>query len=377
MPADKLEQLAVFGQSIWLDYINRQLIESGALNEWIAQGLKGMTSNPAIFNQVISRGTDYDDVITRMHQEGCSVPDIYDALTIRDIQDAADCFNPVYEQSNALDGYVSLEINPLMADDTEASIKEGLRLFDAVHRPNVMIKVPATEAGFPVVTALLAQGVNVNVTLIFSIEQYCQTAAAYLDGLQQANARQKDLRRIHSVASVFVSRVDTKVDQVLKEKLLAAQTDHERAIFSSLQGRVAVANARLIYEKYRQLFSSGQALQLKKKGACPQRVLWASTSTKNPAYSDIKYVEELIAKDTVNTVPEKTLFAYLDHGQLKHDLALDEQEARTVFKVLPQTGIQIDDICRSLLADGVDAFKKSFADLFHAIEKKKEGPVPV
>ena len=371
MPVEQpLARLAEFGQSVWLDYIHRDLIVNGELAEWIDRGLKGMTSNPAIFNQAISRGTAYDGAIARLSEQGAPADRVYDALAVKDIQDAADCFRPVYEVSGARDGYVSLEINPKLARETQASVEEGLRLFQEVNRPNVMIKVPATDAGFPVVAALLGEGVNVNVTLIFSLPQYAKTVDAYREGLLRAFEKKLPLNRIRSVASVFVSRVDTRIDALLEAKARAAYTEAERAVLLSLKGRVAGANCRMIYEKYKEYFCAVPVPQLKQAGAHPQRVLWASTSTKNPAYSDVKYVEELVAKDTVNTVPEKTLRAYCDHGRMTYDLALDAGEAQTVLRILQQTGICLDEECRALLDEGVQAFEKAFEQLLGSIEEK-------
>ena len=370
MPQHPIARLAEFGQSIWLDYIHRDLIESGDLADWVRRGLKGMTSNPAIFNQVISEGSAYDASMARLSEQGLSVQDVYDALTIKDIQDAADCFRPVYESTGAFDGYVSLEINPKLSGEIQASVEEGLRLFQRVNRPNVMIKVPATGAGFPVVSALLGEGVNVNVTLIFSLDQYIKAVEAYREGILRALEKELPLSRIRSVASVFVSRIDTRIDGLLDQKVKAAHTEAERSVLSSLKGRVAGANCRMIYDKYKEYFCNSPAAQLKQAGAQAQRVLWASTSTKNPAYSDVKYVEELVAKETVNTVPAKTLQAYCDHGRMTHDLALDTGEAETVLKVLWQTGIRLDDECRLLLHDGVQSFEKAFEQLFRSIEDK-------
>ena len=362
MSQTSIQKLADYGQSIWLDYISRSLLESGKLKNLIGQGLRGMTSNPTIFNQAISSSRDYDSKITKLLESGKKTFEIYDELTISDIQEACDTFKNVYERTDALDGYVSLEINPKLAMNTDESIKEGRRLFQKVKRPNCMIKVPSTKAGFPVIEELLADGINVNVTLIFSVEQYEQTAQAYLKGMSRLAKKQKDLNRTRSVASVFVSRIDTAVDKLLDEKKAP----------SVLKGKAAVANSQLIFEKFQSYFSSDTYKALAKNKAQPQRVLWASTGTKNPAYSDIKYVTELISKPTVNTLPENTLNAVLDHGVVKEALIGDVQEARKIFSDLKALGMDVDQVCAKLLTDGVAAFEKSFDELLESITAKSK-----
>jgi transaldolase len=361
-----IEQLGEFGQSIWFDYISRSLITSGRLKELIDMGVTGMTSNPTIFDQAINSGSDYDVQIRELKKAGKSVFEIYDAITIKDIQAAADIFRPIYERSKGLDGYVSLEINPQLAYQTRETIEEGKRLAKKVTRPNVMFKVPATEAGYEAITTLLAEGINVNVTLIFSLEQYQKTAASYLAGIKKLLKNKGTARQVRSVASVFVSRIDTTVDALL-DKL------PENKGTASLKGKAATANANLIYCAYARIFASDEFKALEKQGATIQRVLWGSTGTKNPAYSDIKYVAELIGKDTVNTVPEKTLEAFLDHGVVKETCTADADEAHKVIDTLQKLGIDIDDICAQLLTDGVVAFEKSFLSLLAAIEKKAKG----
>ncbi len=376
MSKTKLQQLADLGQSIWIDYINRSILESGKLKEWIDLGLRGMTSNPTIFNQVISSSADYDHKIMELKEVGKSTFEIYDELTIRDIQEACDLFKPVYEKTNRLDGYVSLEINPQLADDTEASIKEGKRLFKKVDRPNVMIKVPATQAGFPVIEELLADEVNVNVTLIFSLEQYAETVQAFLRGLNRLASKNSDLSFVRSVASVFVSRIDNAVDALLDEKIAQATNESTKEKLRSLKGKAAVANCRLIFEKFRELFVSDAYRSLAPKKADVQRLLWGSTSTKNPDYSDIKYVSELIARPTVNTMPEKTLMAFLDHGVVKESLGGDIKEAQDLCTTLKQQGIDIHQVCAKLLQEGVKAFEDSFEALLATIEKKAKELCP-
>jgi len=363
MSKTAVEQLGEFGQSIWLDYISRSLIKSGRLNELIGLGVTGMTSNPTIFDQAIKSGDDYDEQIRELKKAGMSVFEIYDDITIKDIQAAADAFRPIYERTKGLDGYVSLEINPQLAYKTQKTIEEGKRLAHKVNRPNVMFKVPATDAGYSAITTLLAEGINVNVTLIFSLGQYQKTAAAYVAGIKEFLRNKGDARSLRSVASVFVSRIDTAVDALL-DKL------PEKKEAASLKGKAAKANANLIYCAYARIFAGDEFKGLKKQGASMQRVLWGSTGTKNPAYSDIKYVAELIGKDTVNTVPEKTLQAFLDHGVIEETCTADADEAEQVIDSLRKLGIDINDICAQLLTDGIIAFEQSFVSLLDAIEKK-------
>jgi len=366
MPKNAIEQLGELGQSIWLDYISRSLIKSGRLNELIGLGVTGMTSNPTIFDQAIKSGDDYDDQIRELKKAGKSVFEIYDDITVKDIQAAADAFRPIYERTKGLDGYVSLEINPQLAYKTQETIEEGKRLAKKVNRPNVMFKVPATDAGYRAITALLAEGINVNVTLIFSLGQYQKTAAAYLAGIKELLRNKGAARQVRSVASVFVSRVDTVVDALL-DKL------PDTKVAASLKGKAAKANANVIYCAYARIFAGDEFKQLEKQGASVQRVLWGSTGTKNPAYSDIKYVAELIGKDTVNTVPEKTLEAFLDHGVVEETCIAAGDQAQGVIDALQRLGIDVNDICAQLLTDGVVAFERSFVSLLDAIEKKTKG----
>lgn len=360
MPRTKLHDLSDIGQSIWLDYISRSMLDKGELDEWISRGLRGLTSNPSIFNQAIAKSADYDESIAKLKAEGRDAFAIYDTLSIKDIQDAADRFLPLYESSSGLDGYVSLEINPRLANDTAASVAEGERLFAAVNRPNCMIKVPATPAGFPVVEALIGQGINVNVTLIFSPEQYHAAARAYCRGLEQLLARGGNPSRVRSVASVFVSRVDAAVDAQLQ----ALNADE------ALQGQSAVANCGVIFGQFGDIFESDAFSLLKDQGSYVQRVLWGSTSTKNPAYSDVKYVEELIASPTVNTVPEPTIKAYLDHGEVRDGLTYAPDAARKILKQVSAAGVDMPAVYQKLLDDGVEAFVTAFDQLLTAIEEK-------
>ena len=370
-----IEQLAEFGQSIWLDNISRSIIESGRLKEMIAEGLRGMTSNPTIFEKAISESSGYDAKIRALHEAGKSTFEIYDDLTIRDIQDAADVFKPLYEKTNGQDGYVSLEINPKLAYETDETLEEGRRLHEKVNRPNVMFKVPATDQGFSAIEALLGDGININITLIFSLDQYVRTAKAFLRGMNKLLDKQGDLNKVSSVASVFVSRVDTVADKLIGEAMEKESDEAVKGKLQALQGRAAVANAHLIYSKHLEIFSEEAFQSLKEKGARVQRVLWGSTGTKNPAYSDIKYVTELIARNTVNTLPDQTLEAVQDHGVVKEALTAAAEESRNTIDGLKGFGIDMDSICAKLLEDGAAAFTKSFESLFQTIEKKARGDV--
>ena len=363
MAKTTIQQLADYGQSAWLDYISRSLLESGKLKNLIAQGLRGMTSNPSIFNQAISSSNDYDTKIMQLKGKGKSTFEICDALTIADIQDATDQFKSVYATTKGFDGYVSLEINPKIAHKTDEQIKEGLRLFQAVGRPNLMIKVPATTEGFKVVEELTASGVNVNTTLIFSLKQYERTVNAYFTGLTRLLKNNGKADKVHSVASVFVSRIDTVIDDLLEKNVDARN-------LQSLKGRAAVANCRIIFERYHKFVNSPAYETLAAQGANMQRVLWGSTSTKNPQYSDIKYVMELIARPTVNTIPEKTLMAFLDHGKVQEAFGASSGDATQILSKLRSLGIDIDTVCQDLLRDGVKAFEDAFEALLNAIEKK-------
>ena len=291
-------------------------------------------------------------------------------MTIKDIQDAADLFRPVYEGSEGLDGFVSLEINPKLAYEPAETIQEGKRLARKVNRPNVMYKVPATDAGYEAIAALLAEGINVNITLIFSPEQYKKTAGAYLEGMNRLLRKHDDAHAVRSVASVFVSRIDTAVDKLLDERAEIEESESMRNEIASLKGKAAVANTTLIYREFDRIFSAEEFKQLERRGVAVQRVLWGSTGTKNPAYSDIKYVSELIGKNTVNTVPENTFEAFLDHGVAKETLTADAGKAQTVIDSLQRLGIDTNTVCAELLEDGVVAFEKSFESLLDSLEKK-------
>ena len=369
MEKTTVQELAEFGQSIWLDYISRSLIDTGKLKNMIDIGVMGMTSNPSIFDKAISLSNDYDARINELKKMRKSTFEIYDELTIKDIQDAADVFKPIYEKTKGSDGYVSLEINPKLAYNAKETVEEGKRLFNKVNRPNLLFKVPSTEQGFIAIEELLAQGININVTLIFSLQQYINTAHAYIKGVGRFDQNNGDISWLASVASVFVSRVDTLIDKFLDEKI-AVQNDEVRNKSELLKGKAAVANCAMIFSRYKEIFLSQEFKEIRKKGARIQRLLWGSTSTKNPVYSDIKYVAELIGKNTINTIPEKTLSAFFDHGSVKQALTDEIAEHQKTITELAQHGIDINAVCKKLLRDGVIAFEKSFDSLLASITEK-------
>lgn len=365
-----MADLAKFGQSIWVDNINRNMMHTGKLKDMIDNGLRGMTSNPTIFEKAISGSDVYDEEINSLCKEKKSTFEIYDDLTVKDIQSAADMFKPVYERTNGLDGYVSLEINPKLAFDIDETIKEGKRLHEKVNRPNLMLKVPATDEGFKAVEELTGYGFNVNATLIFSKEQYINSTKAYISGIKKCLEKGIDVSKVNSVASIFVSRIDGRVDKILDE--LIQKDSSKKEDIHSLKGKTAVANSHVIYKDYTDIFSSDEFVKLKEKGANVQRALWASTSTKDPAYSDIKYVTELIAKNTVNTLPESTLENFLDHGSIVGGLTSDATGADHVIKKLKEYQIDIGRILEELLKGGVESFEKSFVSLLDTIANKKK-----
>jgi transaldolase len=357
-----LHRLQALGQSVWLDSISRDLIHSGDLQRLVDQGLLGMTSNPTIFEKAITAGADYDDLLRQEAHAGKSPSQIFEALAVRDIQEAADVLRPLYDRLDGEDGYVSLEVSPHLAGDTEGTIAEAERLWKAVDRPNVMIKIPGTAAGLPAIAATLAKGINVNVTLLFDVDRYEAVTGAYLEGLERyaRSGGAHPLRRIASVASFFVSRVDTLVDGLLEEKPEG----------KSLMGLAAVANAKRAYGIFNRVFGGERFAPLKADGARVQRVLWASTSTKNPAYPDLKYVDSLIGPHTVNTVPQPTLEAILDHVVVTEALSEGMGEAEAQLEALKRAGIDMHAVGVKLEADGVALFAKSYDDLLAAIEKK-------
>ncbi len=368
-PLLDLQQL---GQSVWCDTISRTLLDSGELRRLIAEdGLRGVTSNPSIFEKAIDGGTEYDREIRTMARAGFSAARIYEVLAIQDIQGAADQFRALFEATGGGDGYVSLEVSPHLAYRTRETVEEAHRLWKAVARPNVMIKVPATPAGMPAIRQLLGEGINVNVTLMFSMEHYLQVAEAYLQGIETLVASGRTAPAA-SVASFFVSRVDTVVDKLLQDLESAAGRAAERKRCRELQGRAAVANARLVYQKFREIFGGSRFLGLKRQGFRVQRPLWASTSTKNPRYRDVLYVETLIGSDTVNTMPLSTLAAFRDHGVVRATLEEDLEAARRTFFQLQELGIDMDAVTLELQEAGVKLFADAFDRLIASIRSKQQ-----
>jgi len=365
-----LADVTQYGQSIWLDYIRRSLVTSGDLRRMIeADSLRGVTSNPAIFEKAIAGSSDYKKAFEQSASSKKLKPkDIYELLAIEDIQMAADEMAPVYKKTSRRDGYVSLEVSPHLARDTKGTIEEAQRLWKSVSRENLMIKVPATLEGIPAVQRLISEGINVNVTLIFSQGVYLKVAEAYIAGLEKLAAQKGDLSKVASVASFFISRIDSAVDKELDELIKNSKSDAETEKFKWLQGKIAIANAKVVYAKYRELFSNKRWLALGDQGAQTQRLLWASTGTKNPQLSDVLYVEELIGKDTVNTVPPNTYEAFKDHGQARSSLEEGVEEARKTMSALDETGIFFFQVAERLLTDGLTLFSKAFDRLMCAVE---------
>jgi transaldolase len=372
MGTSPLLDLQQMGQSVWCDSISRSLLDSGELRRMIAEdGLRGVTSNPSIFEKAISGGTDYDREIRTMARAGFSAERIYEVLAIKDIQGAADQFGALFEATGGGDGYVSLEVSPHLAYRTRDTVEEARRLWQAVARPNVMIKVPATPDGMPAIRQLLGEGINVNITLMFSMEHYLQVAEAYLQGIETLAACAHPVPAA-SVASFFVSRVDSVVDKLLQERELRAGTPAARERCRKLLGRAAVANTRLVYQKFREIFSGSRFLRLKQKGFRVQRPLWASTSTKNPRYRDVLYVEELIGPDTVNTMPLETLSTFRDHGVVRATLEENPDDARQTWVRLQELGIDMNAVTLKLQEDGVKLFADAFDRLLASIQSKQQ-----
>jgi transaldolase / glucose-6-phosphate isomerase len=372
-----VRDLQRYGQSIWLDYIRRNLLTGGELKKLIDEdGLRGMTSNPAIFEKAIVGSTDYTDLLQSLAQKhDLDAKARYEVLAIHDIQDAADFLRPVYDATKRRDGYVSLEVSPYLARDTNGTLDEARRLWKAVARENVMIKVPGTAEGIPAFQQLIGEGININVTLLFAQEVYEKVAEAYIAGLEQLSATGGDVSKMASVASFFISRIDTLVDSKLNEKLKAKPDAQQEALLKGILGKVAIANGKLTYQKYLQIFSGPRWEKLAKRGAQTQRVLWASTSTKNPAYRDVVYVEELIGKDTVNTVPPATLDAFRDHGKVRESLTEDIESAKQTMSDLAKVGISMNEVTDQLTVEGVKLFADAFDKLLQAVEKSTRNEV--
>jgi len=354
-----LETLLALGQSPWYDNIDRRLIENGKLNKLFRLGVMGVTSNPSIFEKAVNGSSVYDSSIQELAKAGKSANEICDLITLEDIQSAAALLYNTYEATRGRDGYVSLEVNPDYAHDPKKTIDDARRIHKEVGRPNLMIKVPGTNEGCKAIRVLTRDGININVTLLFSLKQYEASAMAYMDGIRERLMDGNSVERVCSVASVFVSRVDTKIDNILEELKI-----------DDLKGKIAVANAKMIYQRFKQFFYDGIFADPALSGACIQRVLWGSTSAKNPAYSDVKYVDELIGKDTINTLPDTTLDAFLDHGTPRLTIEQGLRKATQSLDQLQQQGVDLDKICDEIQQEGIAAFKASFKILVDAIADK-------
>ena len=357
------------GQSIWLDYLSRKMLQSGKLTGYLSRGLRGVTSNPKIFDQAMSEGSEYDDSIQRLAREGKSPLEIYETLAVEDVQKAADLLRPCLGKGLPQDGFVSLEVSPRIAHDTELTVDEARRLWRKVDRPNVMIKVPATSEGLPAIRQLTSEGINVNVTLLFGVPRYREVADAYLEGLEEAVRQGRSVESISSVASFFLSRIDVLVDSKLDE---IAEQDKTRAVTAKeLRGEIAIASAKLAYRSYEEILASERFQRLADEGAQPQRLLWGSTSSKDPSYSDVKYVNALVGPDTVNTLPEDTFEAFLDHGHAENVLARDYPKAEDRLERLQQLNIDLAEVTQQLIDEGVEKFSKPFNHLLEGLAAKK------
>ena len=369
----RAERLLELGQSVWLDFIRRDHLVSGEFDRLVREsGVVGVTSNPTIFQQAIAQSHDYDPALTARIADGLEGPALFEALAVEDIQMACDRLRSVWERTQRRDGRVSIEVSPRLAHDTEGTIAEARRLHRSVARGNLLVKVPATPQGLPAITALIAEGISINVTLIFSLARYRQVMDAYLSGLERRTAQGQPLADLFSVASFFVSRVDSKVDAAIEKALAAlAPSAPARAELEALRGQAAVANARLAYAEFETVIRSPRWEALRARGANPQRPLWASTSTKNPAYPDTLYVDELIGADTVNTMPPQTLAAFNDHGRLERSIGRDLEGARRLFERLPALGVPIEALIDQLEPEGVSAFAASYDALLASLESRR------
>ncbi len=372
--ANPLKELLNYGQSMWLDYIRRDLFTTGKLKQMIADdGLRGMTSNPAIFEKAIAESSLYDDMLKSLASRAdLDTTARFEQIAIRDIQDAADTLRPVYDSSQFRDGYVSLEVSPYLARKTPETIAEARRLWKTVNRENVMIKIPGTAEGLPAIRTAIGEGININVTLLFAQEVYVEVAEAYIAGLEDLAARGGNLKKEAGVASFFISRIDSLVDGMIDAKLKTTTDSQQQALLKSLLGKVAIANGKLTYQRYQKIFSGPRWQALAAKGAQTQRVLWASTSTKNPAYRDVLYAEELIGPDTVDTMPPATIDAFRDHGRLRNSLTEDVPAAQKTMDDLAKAGVSIKEVTDKLTDDGVKLFADAFDKLLAAVAKSTQ-----
>jgi transaldolase len=381
MTTNHLLEIKNYGQSIWMDNLSRDIIKSGELKDLVEnKGICGITSNPTIFEKAIANNAMYDRDIEAGVRAGLPTYKIYESLVFKDIRDACDILRPVYEASNGLDGYVSIEVPPTIAHDTEATIAEARRYFQEIGRENVMIKIPGTEPGLPAVEQVISEGINVNITLLFSVQSYINTAWAYIRGLEKRAAQGQDISKIASVASFFLSRIDSNIDGKIDAKLAKGVDDlNVEAKLKAIKGKVAIANAKIAYQEYKKIVQSDRWQALAVKGAKVQRLLWASTSTKDPNYSDVMYVDELVGPDTVNTLPPATIEACADHCDVANRVETDVEEAYNLMESLkdPDVNIDINTVMDELLTEGIDKFVKSFQSLMDSLEKKVKQLSPV
>lgn len=372
-PTNSLKELLTFGQSVWLDFIRRSLITSGELGRLVEEdGLRGVTSNPSIFEKAIVGSTDYQDILMAPKYRDFDAKALYEEIAIRDVRDAADVLRPIYDNSKARDGYVSLEVSPTLAHDTEGTLDEARRLWKTVGRPNLMVKVPATPEGIPAVRQLISEAVNVNVTLLFAQSAYEQVAEAFIRGLEERQASGQDVKNIASVASFFISRIDSAIDALLSAKIKTSTDTSERARLTGLLGKIAIANAKITYQRAREIYGSTRWKHLSARGAQSQRLLWASTSTKNPSYRDVIYVEELIGADTVNTIPPATFNSFREHGELRKSLTEDLEGAVAAMDGLAKVGISMKEVTDKLLVDGIEQFATAFDQLLKSTGRRLE-----
>ena len=372
-------EIKQYGQSIWMDNLTRDLIQSGELKRLIAErGIVGITSNPAIFEKAIVGNATYDADIEAAIRANKPLQEIYESLVFEDIRNACDILRPIYEQSGGLDGYVSIEVPPTIAQDTEATISEAKRYYASIDRPNVMIKIPGTDAGLPAVQAVIAEGINVNVTLLFSVESYVGSANAYIAGLEARVAKGQPIDKLASVASFFLSRIDINIDARIDKMLVGVDRIEKKAKLTAVKGKIAIANAKIAYQEYKKIVNSDRWKALAEKGANVQRLLWASTSTKNPDYNDVMYVDELVGQDTVNTLPPATIEACADHCDVADRIESNLDQAHNVIESLkdPDINIDLDEVMVELLDDGIAKFVQPFNSLMASLQEKIDRLAP-